>query len=77
MTVKGVIPARCADRKPFHDLSISLSTVNNHRASIMEKLSLNEATDLVKYAIREMLCLILGRGQTLALPPFLMAYSYF
>ncbi len=34
-------------------LFISVSTVNNHRASIMEKLSLNKATDLVKYAIRK------------------------
>jgi DNA-binding NarL/FixJ family response regulator len=33
-------------------LFISVFTVNNHRASIMEKLSLNKATDLVKYAIR-------------------------
>jgi DNA-binding NarL/FixJ family response regulator len=34
-------------------LFISASTVNNHRASIMEKLNLNKATDLVKYAIRK------------------------
>ena len=34
-------------------LSISVFTVNNHRASIMEKLNLNKATDLVKYAIRK------------------------
>ncbi len=34
-------------------LFISVSTVNNHRASIMEKLRLNKATDLVKYAIRK------------------------
>ena len=34
-------------------LSISAFTVNNHRASIMEKLKLNKATDLVKYAIRK------------------------
>ena len=34
-------------------LYISVSTVNNHRASIMEKLNLNKATDLVKYAIRK------------------------
>jgi DNA-binding NarL/FixJ family response regulator len=34
-------------------LFISVFTVNNHRASIMEKLSLNKATDLVKYAIRK------------------------
>ncbi len=34
-------------------LFISVSTVNNHRASIMEKLNLNKATDLVKYAIRK------------------------
>jgi len=34
-------------------LFISVSTVNNHRASIMEKLKLNKATDLVKYAIRK------------------------
>jgi DNA-binding NarL/FixJ family response regulator len=34
-------------------LFISASTVSNHRASIMEKLSLNKATDLVKYAIRK------------------------
>jgi DNA-binding NarL/FixJ family response regulator len=34
-------------------LFISISTVNNHRASIMEKLNLNKATDLVKYAIRK------------------------
>jgi len=36
-----------------HILSISVFTVNNHRASIMEKLKLNKATDLVKYAIRK------------------------
>jgi DNA-binding NarL/FixJ family response regulator len=36
-----------------HLLDISVSTVNNHRASIMEKLNLNKATDLVKYAIRK------------------------
>jgi DNA-binding NarL/FixJ family response regulator len=36
-----------------HLLSISVFTVNNHRASIMEKLNLNKATDLVKYAIRK------------------------
>ena len=36
-----------------HILSISVFTVNNHRASIMEKLNLNKATDLVKYAIRK------------------------
>ena len=35
------------------DLFISVFTVNNHRASIMEKLNLNKATDLVKYAIRK------------------------
>jgi len=34
-------------------LFISASTVSNHRASIMEKLNLNKATDLVKYAIRK------------------------
>ena len=34
-------------------LFISVFTVNNHRASIMEKLNLNKATDLVKYAIRK------------------------
>ena len=34
-------------------LFISVPTVNNHRANIMEKLSLNKATDLVKYAIRK------------------------
>ena len=34
-------------------LFISVFTVNNHRASIMEKLDLNKATDLVKYAIRK------------------------
>jgi DNA-binding NarL/FixJ family response regulator len=34
-------------------LSISVFTVNNHRASIMEKLNLNKVTDLVKYAIRK------------------------
>jgi DNA-binding NarL/FixJ family response regulator len=33
-------------------LFISVFTVNNHRASIMEKLRLNKVTDLVKYAIR-------------------------
>ena len=32
-------------------LFISVFTVNNHRASIMEKLNLKKATDLVKYAI--------------------------
>jgi DNA-binding NarL/FixJ family response regulator len=36
-----------------HLLSISVFTVNNHRASIMEKLNLKKATDLVKYAIRK------------------------
>ena len=35
-----------------HALFISVFTVNNHRASIMEKLHLKKATDLVKYAIR-------------------------
>jgi DNA-binding NarL/FixJ family response regulator len=34
-------------------LFISVPTANNHRANIMEKLSLNKATDLVKYAIRK------------------------
>ena len=34
-------------------LFISVFTVNNHRASIMEKLNLRKATDLVKYAIRK------------------------
>ena len=34
-------------------LFVSVFTVNNHRASIMEKLNLNKATDLVKYAIRK------------------------
>ena len=34
-------------------LFISVFTVNNHRASIMQKLDLNKATDLVKYAIRK------------------------
>ena len=34
-------------------LFISFFTVNNHRANIMEKLSLKKATDLVKYAIRK------------------------
>ena len=34
-------------------LSISVFTVNNHRANIMEKLNLKKATDLVKYAIRK------------------------
>jgi DNA-binding NarL/FixJ family response regulator len=34
-------------------LFISVFTENNHRASIMEKLNLNKATDLVKYAIRK------------------------
>ena len=34
-------------------LFISVFTVNNHRASIMDKLALNKATDLVKYAIRK------------------------
>jgi DNA-binding NarL/FixJ family response regulator len=36
-----------------HVLFISVLTVNNHRANIMEKLNLNKATDLVKYAIRK------------------------
>jgi DNA-binding NarL/FixJ family response regulator len=36
-----------------HVLFISALTVNNHRANIMEKLNLNKATDLVKYAIRK------------------------
>ncbi len=36
-----------------HALFISVFTVNNHRASIMEKLNLKTATDLVKYAIRK------------------------
>jgi len=34
-------------------LFISVPTVSNHRANIMEKLDLNKATDLVKYAIRK------------------------
>jgi DNA-binding NarL/FixJ family response regulator len=34
-------------------LFISVPTANNHRANIMEKLNLNKATDLVKYAIRK------------------------
>ncbi len=34
-------------------LFISVFTVNNHRASMMEKLKLKKATDLVKYAIRK------------------------
>jgi len=34
-------------------LFISVFTVNNHRASIMEKLKLNKSIDLVKYAIRK------------------------
>ncbi len=34
-------------------LFISIFTVNNHRASIMEKLNLKKVTDLVKYAIRK------------------------
>jgi len=34
-------------------LFISVFTVNNHRASIMEKLKLKKSTDLVKYAIRK------------------------
>ncbi len=34
-------------------LFISIFTVNSHRASIMEKLNLRKATDLVKYAIRK------------------------
>jgi DNA-binding NarL/FixJ family response regulator len=34
-------------------LFISVFTVNNHRASIMEKLKLNKSVDLVKYAIRK------------------------
>lgn len=34
-------------------LFISVFTVNNHRASIMEKLNLKKATELVKYAIRK------------------------
>jgi DNA-binding NarL/FixJ family response regulator len=36
-----------------HLLFISVFTVNRHRASIMEKLNLKKATDLVKYAIRK------------------------
>jgi DNA-binding NarL/FixJ family response regulator len=34
-------------------LFISIFTVNNHRASIMDKLKLNKVSDLVKYAIRK------------------------
>lgn len=34
-------------------LFISVLTVNNHRANIMDKLNMNKATDLVKYAIRK------------------------
>lgn len=34
-------------------LFISVFTVNNHRASIMEKLNSKKVTDLVKYAIRK------------------------
>lgn len=36
-----------------HLLFISVFTVNRHRASIMKKLNLKKATDLVKYAIRK------------------------
>ena len=34
-------------------LSISVRTVDNHRANIMEKLNLNKVADLVKYAIQK------------------------
>ena len=34
-------------------LFISVRTVDNHRANIMEKLNLKKATDLVKYAIEK------------------------
>jgi two-component system, NarL family, response regulator NreC len=34
-------------------LSISVRTVDNHRANIMEKLNIKKATDLVKYAIQK------------------------
>jgi DNA-binding NarL/FixJ family response regulator len=34
-------------------LFISVRTVDNHRAKIMEKLNLKKATDLVKYAIQK------------------------
>jgi DNA-binding NarL/FixJ family response regulator len=34
-------------------LFISVRTVDNHRANIMEKLNLKKATDLVKYAIQK------------------------
>jgi len=34
-------------------LFISVLTVNNHRANLMEKLNLKKVTDLVKYAIRK------------------------
>jgi DNA-binding CsgD family transcriptional regulator len=33
-------------------LHISARTVENHRANIMEKLSLRKAVDIVKYAIQ-------------------------
>ena len=34
-------------------LCISVRTVDNHRANIMEKLNMKKATDLVKYAIQK------------------------
>jgi len=42
-----------SSREIAASLFISVFTVNNHRASIMEKLNLNKSIDLVKYAIRK------------------------
>ncbi len=41
-----------ANKQIAHILSISIKTVESHRANIMEKLDLHSVTDLVRYAIR-------------------------
>jgi len=41
-----------ANKEIAHLLSISIRTVESHRANIMEKLDLHSVTDLVRYAIR-------------------------
>jgi len=41
-----------ANKEIAHLLSISIKTVESHRANIMEKLDLHSVTDLVRYAIR-------------------------
>ena len=41
-----------ANKEIAHLLSISIKTVESHRANVMEKLDLHSVTDLVRYAIR-------------------------